>query len=42
MGAHKFIKENKDFKFSGKTKKGSLVFISENKKVLINTQGLIK
>jgi hypothetical protein len=42
MKAHKFIKENKDFKFSGKTKKGSLVFSSANKKVVINTQGVIK
>ena len=39
--AHNFIKENRNFKFTGKTKRKSLVFVSENEKVLINARGLI-
>ena len=42
VSSHKFIKENKNFRLEGKTKRNSLVFVSENKKVLINTKGIIK
>ena len=42
LTANKFIKENINFKLKGRTKKGDLVFVSENKKILINTRGIIK
>ena len=38
----KFINENKGFNLNGKTKRGSLVFVSKNKKVLITKNGEIK
>jgi len=37
----KFLKENKNFKFVGKSKKGSLIFKGKNKLVEINTRGRI-
>ena len=42
VSSHKFIKENRDFRLEGKTKRNSLVFVNGNKKVLINTKGRIK
>ena len=42
ISSHKFIKNNQDFRLEGKTKRNSLVFVNENKKVLINTKGQIK
>ena len=42
MSVKKFIKENKGFNLNGKTKRGSLVFVSNNEKVLISKNGKIK
>ena len=42
ISAEKFIKENKNFNLNGKTKKGSLVFIAGNNKVLVEKDGTIR
>ena len=42
VSVKKFIKENKNFNLNGKTKRGSLVFINGNDKVLIRKDGKIQ
>jgi len=42
LGVKKFIKENKEFKLKGVTKKGGIQLVSTDKKVLITKQGVIK
>ena len=42
ISVKKFIKENKGFNLSGRTKRGSLVFTSKDHKVLIGKNGRVK
>ena len=42
ISATKFIKENKNFNLNGTTKRGSLVFISEDDKMLVRKDGIVK
>jgi len=42
LGAKKIIKENKEFKVEGKTKKGEVILSSPEKKVIVKKDGNIK
>jgi hypothetical protein len=41
FGTEKILKENKEFKFFGKTKKNNIVLKSANREILINSSGVV-